>query len=247
MSAGRLIALAVLGIAAAIFAGTAVGHAVAPGEGAPAPSTASPRPKPPDPAVRAALVPLDRARVVGRTALQRADTPAGQAVAALRLAAAHWRAAARLTAPLGARLAATARAYEALSAAAGTGSSPRYLRARRLVAAAESALARAVDAARKPPPAPRPAAASPSPPAPASPSLLLVLIGVAATAAIGLFVGATTSPAPSPPAGVALAVKTERGRHDPRLGERDDGDRHAAWRRPSSRQARARATTSRVE
>jgi hypothetical protein len=225
MSAGRLIALAVLGIAAAIFAGTSVGHAVAPGETAPV-TAASPRPMPPDPALRAALARLDRARVLGRTALQRADTPTAQAVAALRLAAAHWQAAAPLTGPLGTRLAATARAYEALSAAAGTGSSARYLRARRLVGVAESTLARAVDAARQPLPAPRPVGGSPSPPAPGSASLLLVLIGVAATAAIGLFVGATTSLAPFPPAGTALTVETERGRHDERL-EEHDGDRQA--------------------
>jgi hypothetical protein len=199
MSAGRRIALAVLGIAAAILAGASVGHAVAPGDSSPVVAI-SPRPKPPDPEVRAALARLDRARVVGRKALRRADTPAAQAVAALRLAAAHWRAAARLAAPLGTRVSASARAYDGLSAAASTGSSARYLRAQRRVGAAESALARAVDAAQRPPPAPRPVVRSPSPPVSGSASLLLVLIGIAATAAIGLFVGATISLAPSSPA-----------------------------------------------
>jgi hypothetical protein len=233
MNVRRLVALALVGIPAAIFAGASVGHALAPGDSSLVAAAAAPRPKPLDPALRTALAPLDRARLRGRTALRRADTPAAQAVAALRLAAAHWRAAARLSAPLSTRLAATARAYEALTAAASTGSPARYLRARRLVGAAESALARAVDLARRPLPEPRPAAASASLPDHGSAPLVLVLIGLAATAAVGIYVGTTTSLAPSAPpapaASIASNLETKRReghrRHDERVerhAERND-------------------------
>jgi hypothetical protein len=211
-----------VGIPAAIFAGASVGHALAPGDASVVAAAAAPRPKPVDPALRTALARLDRARLRDRTALRRADTPAAQAVAALRLAAAHWRAAARLTAPLSTRLAATARAYEALTAAAGTGSPARYVRARRLVGAAESALARAVDLARRPLPEPRPAAASSSLPDHGSAPLVLILTGLAATVLVGLYVGTTTSLAPSAPPGTgtgagAMTV-TELRRAAARLG-----------------------------
>ena len=232
MNVRRLAALALVGIPAAIFAGASVGHALAPGDTSVVTAAAAPRPKPLDPVLRTALARLDRARLRDRTALQRADTPAAQAVAALRLAAAHWRAAARLTAPLSTRLAATARAYEALTAAASTGSPARYLRARRLVGAAESALARAVDLARRPLPEPRPAAASASLPDHGSAPLVLVLIGLAATVVVGLYVGTTTSLAPSaPPAPAATAARIasnlETKRREGHRRQDDRVERHA--------------------
>jgi hypothetical protein len=245
MNVRRLVALALVGIPAAIFAGASVGHALAPGDTSLVAAAATPRPKPLDPALRTALARLDRARLRGRMALRRADTPAAQAVAALRLAAAHRRAEARLGVPLSTRLAATARAYEALTAAASTGSPVRFLRARRLVGAAESALARAVDLARRPLPEPRPAAASASLPDHGSAPLMLVLIGLAATAAVGLYVGTTTSLVPSAPpapaatvASIASNLETERRedhrRHDERVephAESDDEVELGRWRR----------------
>jgi len=252
MNVRRLAALALLGIPAAIFAGASVGHALAPGDTAVVDAAAAPRPKPVDPALRTALARLDRARLRDRTALRRADTPAAQAVAALRLAAAHWHAAARLTAPLSTRLAATARAYEALTAAASTGSPARYVRARRLVGAAESALARAVDLARRPLPEPRPAAASASVPDHGSAPLVLVLIGLAATVLVGLYVGTTTSLAPSAPpapaARIASNPQTKRRdghrRHDERVERHPESDDQVELGR-SQRQPPRGATASR--
>jgi hypothetical protein len=254
MNVRRLVALALVGIPAAIFAGASVGHALAPGDSSHVAAAAAPRPKPVDPALRTALARLDRARLSGRTALRRADTPAAQAVAALRLAAAHWRAAARLSAPLSTRLAATARAYETLTAAASTGSPARHLRARRLVGAADPALARAVDLARRPLPEPRPAAASASPPDHGSAPLMLVLIGLAATAAVGLYVGTTTSlapPAPAPAATAAriasnLETKRREGhrRHDERVERHAENDDEVVLGR-SRRQPQLGATVSR--
>jgi hypothetical protein len=255
MNVRRLVALALVGIPAAIFAGASVGHALAPGDTSPVAAAAAPRPKPVDPALRTALARLDRARLRGRTALRRADTPAAQAVAAVRLAAAHWRAAARLSAPLSTPLAATARAYEALTAAASTGSPARYLRARRLVGAAESALARAVDLARRPLPEPRPAAASASLPDQGSAPLMLVLIGLAVTAAVGLYVGTTTSLAPSAPlapaataARIASNLETKRReghqRHDERIERHAESDDEVELGR-SPRQPQLGATVSR--
>lgn len=255
MNVRRLVALALVGIPAAIFAGASVGHALAPGDTSPVAAAAAPPPKPVDPALRTALARLDRARLRGRTALRRADTPAAQAVAALRLAAAHWRAAPRLSAPLSARLAATARAYETLAAATNTGSPARYLRARRLVGTAESALARAVDLARRPLPEPRSAAASASLPDHGSAPLVLVLIGLAATVAVGLYVGTTTPLAPSAPRAPAATAariasnpeaKRREGhrRHDERVERHAESDDEAGLGGPP-RQPQVGATVSR--
>jgi hypothetical protein len=196
MSAGRLVALALAGIVVAIVAGASVGGALAP-DGVVSPTApAAVRPAAPALALRSVLGPLDRARSLGRSALRLAHTTAGQAAAARQLAVAHRRAAAELGEPLSTLLAATARAYDALGAAARSASAARYLRARRAVGAAEAALGRAVDTARRPASAGQAAQASSSRPDRGSGPLLLVLLGLAATAVIGLFVGTATGPRP---------------------------------------------------
>jgi hypothetical protein len=136
-------------LAVAVLAGVVTSRIAAPGEDRPAsrvPSVA-PAAQPP-----AALARLDRARVNGRTALRRAETPVAQARVARRLADRHLTAADALRPSVRADWASVAddlersgRAYAALARAAGDGSARRFDAARGKVRIAEAGLASTID------------------------------------------------------------------------------------------------------
>jgi len=180
-----LVAIAVVGGAGA---GLALGVAFP--ESPSAPAARAPEPSRADPALARVLVPLDRARVRDRSALQGARSPRQQAVVADRLADDYRQALmalrARGGAPLEDELAAAQQSYDSLQQAITDGSASRYDTARQAVQVAEARVAAAVGDALRPPVA-APAAIRPD--EPSSPGLLdwtLLLAALGAGLVIGL-------------------------------------------------------------
>jgi hypothetical protein len=182
----RRTALIAVAVVAGAGAGLALGAAFP--TSPPVPAARAPEPSRADPAVARVLVPLDRARVRDRSALQRAGSPRQQAVLADRLADDHRQALIALGGgPLEDELAAARDAYESLQQAVTDGSAARYDAARQAVEVAEERLTAAVGDVLRPPVA-APAAIL-RPDAPGSPGLLdwtLLLAALGAGIVIGL-------------------------------------------------------------
>jgi hypothetical protein len=168
----------------AVAAGVWTGRVAAP---APAPVHVKPRAH--DARLPAVVARLNRARIHGRAALERAHTRSAQASLARGLGDAHREAAASLGRTAGARALArtllrTARAYEALARAARDESAIRFDSARGRIRDAETTLASALDDARRPR-----AVRTAAPPEATDPArLLVVLIVLVISAAAGLAV-----------------------------------------------------------
>lgn len=183
---GRMTAFVAVAVVIGAAAGLALGAAFP--ASSPAPAARAPEPSRTDPALARVLVPLDRARVRDRSALQRAGTPTQQAVLADRLADDHHQALIALGGgPLEDELAAAWHAYESLQQAVIQGSASRYDAARQSVEVAEERLTAAVgDALQAPATVP---AAVIRPDAPGSPGLLdwaLLLAALGAGVVIGV-------------------------------------------------------------